>query len=311
MTDALRVARNQPLAAILFMCATAVVLFPVLNTTMKHLTMEYSVVQVIFVRGAGHMLLMLALFLPGRGLALFHTRALRLQLLRSSLQGSSSAFYVVALALIPLTTATVVAFTAPLMVVALSARLLGERVGPYRWIAVVIGLAGALIIIRPGAAAMEWADLLVIASAACYAFYQLLTRRVARYDDSRTTAAYTIVAMLVGSALIVPFVWKTPDNFTDWGLFVSLGLSGGLGHYFMVKAYEYGEASIVGPFDYGQLVGATVLGYLAFGEFPDRFTWIGAAILIGSGLFIAHREALHRKRARQRISASAAATLKE
>ncbi|MBM3483138.1 MAG: DMT family transporter [Alphaproteobacteria bacterium] len=287
---------NRPLIAILFMCATTVVLFPSLNTAMKHLASIYGVPEVIFMRSTGHMVIMLALLMPGHGFAIFRTQRLGWQLGRSALQGASTGLYTTALIFIPLTTATTVAFTAPLLVVALSGPMLGERVGPRRWAAVLVGFIGALIIIRPGGAVMHWADFLVIGSAACYAAYQLLTRRIALYDSSRTTGIYTIVVSLIVSAAIVPFFWTTPVSWIDWGLFASMGIAGGLGHFCMVKAYQYGQASMVGPFDYGQLIGAAVLGSLVFSEFPDLWTWIGAAILIASGIYIARREAVLTKR---------------
>jgi drug/metabolite transporter (DMT)-like permease len=296
MSDPLRPSLNHPLVAILFMCATTVVMFPSLNTAMKHLAIEYGVAQVIFMRSAGHMLIMLAMLMPGHGLAIFRTRRLGWQLGRSSLQCASTGFYTVALTFIPLTTATTVAFTAPLLVVALSGPMLGERVGPRRWAAVLVGFIGALVIIRPGGAVMHWADFLVIGSALCYAAYQLLTRRIALYDSARTTGIYTISISLLASAIAVPFFWTTPENLIDWGLFASMGVAGGLGHFFMVKAYQLGQASIVGPFDYGQLIGATFLGYLVFAEFPDLWTWVGAALLVGSGLYIARREAVLMRR---------------
>ena len=296
MSQTPRPSLNRPLIAILFMCATTVVLFPSLNTAMKHLANIYGVPEVIFMRSAGHMVFMLALLMPGQGLSIFRTQRLGWQLGRSALQAASTAFYTTALIFIPLTTATTIAFTAPLLVVALSGPMLGEKVGPRRWAAVLIGFVGALIIIRPGGALMHWADFLVIGSAAFYAAYQLLTRRLALYDSSRTTGIYTIVVSLIASAIIAPFFWTTPVSWVDWGLFASMGIAGGLGHFCMVKAYQYGQASIVGPFDYGQMIGATFLGSLVFSEFPDLWTWIGAAILIASGVYITRREAVLMKR---------------
>ena len=296
MADTLRPSLNRPLVAILYMCATTIVMFPCLNTVMKHLAIEYGVAEVIFLRSAGHMIVMLAMLMPGHGIAIFRTRRLGLQLGRSALQCASTGFYTTALVFIPLTTATTVAFTAPLLVVALSGPILGEKVGPRRWAAVMVGLIGALVIIRPGDVAMHWADFLVIASALCYAAYQLLTRRIALYDSSRTTGIYTIVVSLVAAAIAAPFFWTAPVSVIDWLLFASMGVAGGLGHFFMVKAYQLGQASIVGPFDYGQLIGATFLGYLVFAEFPDLWTWVGAALLVGSGLYIARREAVLSRR---------------
>jgi len=302
MSEALRPSLNRPLIAILYMCATTVVMFPSLNATMKLLASDYGVVQVIFVRSIGHLVLMLVMLMPGHGLRIFRTQRLGMQLSRSALQAISTAFYVTALTFIPLTTATTIAFTAPLLVVALSGPMLGEKVGVRRWSAVLVGLIGALVIIRPGGALMHWADFLVIGSSLSYAAYQLLTRRIARYDSSRTTGVYTIVVMLVISTVAVPFFWTTPDTLTDWGLFAVLGIAGGLGHFFMVKAYQLGQASIVGPFDYGQLVGATFFGYIMFYEFPDLWTWVGAVLLIGSGLYVARREAKLTATARAKIA---------
>ena len=276
---------------IVYMCVTAIVMFPALNTSVKYLTDDYSIVQIIWVRAVVHMAWMLVLFLPGRGLKLFATTKPALQLARSALQLAALVFYVMALTSMPLTTAAAIAFTAPLMVVALSVPMLGERVGPRRWIAVLVGFVGVLVIIRPGDGAVGWASLLVVGAAVCYALFQLLTRRLARHDDFRTTAVYTILVALILSSIAAPFFWTTPQVLTDWLVFLCLGLFGGLGHFFIIKAYEHGFASVVGPFDYGQLIGATAAGYVVFGDFPDSWTWVGAAILVASGIYIARREA--------------------
>jgi drug/metabolite transporter (DMT)-like permease len=290
MTDAAQ-RRQIPLRGILYMLATAVVTFPALNASVKYLADEYSLVQIIWVRSVIHLLWMVVLFMPGLGLKLFATRRLGLQLTRSLLQLISLVTFVVGLLYIPMTTATTIFFTGPLLVVALAVPLLGERVGVRRWMAVLVGFVGALVIIRPGADSMDWATLLILASAFFYALYQILTRRAADYDDFRVSAVYTILIALVVSSVAVPFYWETPIGWLDWLVFGGLGILGGLGHLFVIKAYEHAPASVIGPFDYGQLIGATVIGYLVFAEFPDLWTWAGAAIIIVSGIYIARREA--------------------
>jgi drug/metabolite transporter (DMT)-like permease len=147
-----------------------------------------------------------------------------------------------------------------------------------------------MVIIRPGFEGMHWAALSILASAVFYALYQILTRRAADHDDFRVSAVYTIVIALVVSSAAVPFYWETPIGWLDWLVFVGLGVLGGLGHLFVIKAYEHAQASVVGPFDYGQLIGVTIVGYLVFAEFPDLWTWIGAAIIISSGIYVARRE---------------------
>jgi drug/metabolite transporter (DMT)-like permease len=290
MTDAAQ-RRQIPLRGILYMLATAVVTFPALNASVKYLADEYSLVQIIWVRSVIHLLWMVVLFMPGLGLKLFATRRLGLQLTRSLLQLISLVTFVVGLLYIPMTTATTIFFTGPLLVVALAVPLLGERVGVRRWMAVLVGFVGALVIIRPGADSMDWATLLILASAFFYALYQILTRRAADYDDFRVSAVYTILIALVVSSVAVPFYWETPIGWLDWLVFGGLGILGGLGHLFVIKAYEHAPASVIGPFDYGQLIGATIIGYLVFAEFPDLWTWAGAAIIIVSGIYIARREA--------------------
>ncbi|MBT3169865.1 MAG: DMT family transporter [Rhodospirillaceae bacterium] len=282
--------RQIPLRGILYMLATAVVVFPLLNASVKFLAADYSLVQIIWVRSIVHFLWMVMLFMPGMGWQLFRTQRLGLQLTRSALQLFALIAFVIGLVFLPMTTATSIYFTGPLMVVALAVPLLGERVGLRRWLAVLVGFLGALVIIRPGFEGMHWAALSLIASAFFYALYQILTRRAADHDDFRVSAVYTIVIALVISSIAVPFYWETPTGWLDWLVFSGLGIFGGLGHLFVIKAYEHAEASFIGPFDYGQLIGVTIIGYLVFAEFPDIWTWVGAAIIITSGIYVSRRE---------------------
>ncbi|MBT6442989.1 MAG: DMT family transporter [Alphaproteobacteria bacterium] len=280
---------------IFLMCLTSVLSFPLLNTTVKYLVTDFSVWQIVWARALFHLGFMLLLFAPRMGIVgLFRTAHPVLQGLRSLLQFLAMLFYFSALEEIALPTATAIAFTAPLMVVAFSVPILGEKVGPRRWGAVIFGFLGALIIIRPGADVTDWATLYVLGSALCYAIYQILTRRVAARDDARTTAVYTVVAALIGASIVAPFDLVAPTLTTQWLAFAGLGLTGALGHLFLIKAYASAEASIISPFDYGQLIGATILGYLIWNDFPDLWTWIGAFILVLSGVYIARREAVRR-----------------
>ncbi len=287
---------DDPVRGIVYMCTTAIILFPFLNGLVKYLlAADYHIVQIVWVRSVVHCALMMALFMPSLGFSLFRSRQPRLQLVRSALQLLSLVLYVYPLTFVPLTTVTATFFTAPLMVVALSVPMLGERVGPRRWAAVAVGFVGAMIIIRPGADVGHWSVALIMGSAACYALFQILTRRIAGIDDDRVTGVYTILVALIASSAAVPFFWVTPESLEHGLVFLGLGFFGGLGHYGVIKAYQYGNASFVGPFDYGQLLGATVVGYLWFAEFPDIWTWVGAAIIVASGVYIARREARVRR----------------
>jgi drug/metabolite transporter (DMT)-like permease len=285
--------RQHTLRGILYMCATTIVLFPLLNASVKYLGQQgYPLAQIVFMRSVVHLLWMMALFMPARGWRIFISARPGLQMARSALQLIALVCYITALLYIPLTTATGIAFVAPLLVVGLSVIMLGEKVGPRRWAAVGVGFAGALVIIRPGGEVFHPANILILVSALSYALYQILTRRVAADDDYRVSAVYTILLSLIGSSFFVGFVWRTPANGIDWAVFLGLGLIGGFGHFFMIRAYEHAEASVIGPLDYGQLIGATLLGFFLFQEFPDLWTWIGAGIIVASGIYIARREAV-------------------
>ena len=233
---------------IVFMCLTAIVVFPFLNALVKYLlSNDYSIVQIMWMRSIFHMVWMLALFLPYGGIRLLRSNRPGLQLVRSALQFIALVLYIIALSHAPLTAVTMAFFTAPLMVVALSVPMLGERVGPRRWAAVAVGFAGAAVIFRPGGEVIHWSFLLVLGAAAAYALFQIQTRQLANQDDYRTTAIYTIVVALVGTTVAGPFFWTWPASLAHWGAFIGLGLFGGFGHFCVIKAYEYGRASVVGP----------------------------------------------------------------
>ena len=277
----------------------AVSTFVCLNAAGKVLSSHgLGTTQIVWSRYVGGLVLMLFLFFPRHGIRLLVTNRPRLQIARSLLLVASSLFYFKGLSYISLPTAAAISFTSPLFITALSLPLLAEQVGPRRWAAVVVGFIGAMIVIRPGMSATHWAVSFVVASTACSVFYQILTRRVAGQDDATTSATYPTVFGTVAISLFVLTDWTMPQSNIDWLVFVSLGLFGGAGHYFLTKAYENGPASVISPFNYLQLVGATLTGYLLFDDFPDNLTLLGAAIIVICGLYIAHREGVRRNASR-------------
>ena len=268
----------------------AMALIPCLNASAKYLGHSYSTVEIVWARYAGHFAYMVVAFFPRRGLALFATSRLWVQVLRSALLLSATGVYFSALHYTDLPTAAIISFVSPFIMIALAALTLGETVGPRRWAAVGVGFLGALFILRPGLGAVPPASFLVLISAACNAFYQVMTRSLAARDSAETSNTYIAVVGFVLTTLVVPFFWQTPRSPFDILLFVGLGLFGGFGHYFIVKALEWGPAAVIAPLNYGQLIGTVILGYLVFAEFPDAWTWVGAAVIIASGLYIFYRE---------------------
>jgi drug/metabolite transporter (DMT)-like permease len=228
--------------------------------------------------------------MPRRGWAIFAAKRPFVQIARSFLLLASTSLFVSAIGHVPLATASAIGFTSPFIVTALSVPLLREPVGPRRWAAVGIGFIGALIVIRPHASPDSWAALLVLGSACCYGLYLVMTRKGGPHDSAATAIVYAALVGTVVMSFIVPFTFRLPAHGVDWLLFAALGVFGGFGHYFVVRGFQNASAAIIAPFGYIELVGATILGYFVFGNFPDGWTWVGIAIIVASGVYVAYRE---------------------
>lgn len=279
---------QKPLLGVLFMCLASS-FFPAMNGLAKLMSQGYSSEQVVWARTLSHLIFVLILFMPKAGLGILRTRRPGVQFLRSCMLISSTFLFFSAIKFVPIAQAASISFTAPLIVVLLAGPMLGERVTLPRLLAVIIGFVGVLVVIRPGAAVFQWASLLIVGSAACYAVYQVLTRRVAGFDAPETSVVYSALLGSVLMSAIVPFSWRTPDAWSDVLLLASLGVLGGLGHYCVARAMTYAAANFVAPFQYWQMVGSVIVGYLLFGEMPDAFTWVGAALIIAAGLYVGLR----------------------
>ncbi|MBM3561222.1 MAG: DMT family transporter [Alphaproteobacteria bacterium] len=292
---------DSVLRGILFMCLAATVM-PAMNALAKHLGQDYSPFEVVWARVLGHLVFVLAVFAPQAGgvWALIRTRRPVEQFTRSTMQVISMACFFYGIPWIPLADGIAINFSSPFIVAALSLPLLGERVGPRRWIAIAIGFLGAMIIIRPVSSdGMHWLGaLLMVVSAICYGIYQVLTRRVSADDSPGTTVVWTVLVPTVVFSLVVPFVWVTPSGGLTIGMFLAIGALGAIAHYWVARAYAAAPAAIVAPFNYGQLLGAAAIGFLAFGDVPGLWTWVGAAVIVASGMYIAHSEAALARAAR-------------
>ncbi|MGH6873900.1 MAG: DMT family transporter, partial [Aestuariivirgaceae bacterium] len=193
------------------------------------------------------------------------SRVPRLQLTRSSLLFVTTALFNAGLLTVPLATATAIMFLAPIMVTALSVPFLGEHVGPRRWSGVAAGFLGALIIIRPGTEGFDLGGIFLLAAALTNSIYQLITRSVASYDHPHTTFLYTALAGAVLSSIAVPFVWE-PPQVSGWVLLILMGVIGGVGHLFLIFAFDKAPAAVIAPFAYSALIWASIAGYVFFGE---------------------------------------------
>lgn len=271
----------------ILLLVAAVSTFSVLDTIAKYLSATYPVPMIVWARYVFHVLFML--FVLGHGVrwGLVRSRRPGLQVTRGLVLAASSMFFFSALARLPIAEASAITFVSPLLLTAMSVWFLRERVRLSAWVAVCIGFVGVLIIVRPGGAVFQPAALLALATAACFASYQLLTRKLAGVDS---TIATLFIGAVVGTAVmsaVVPFFWKPPESAWHALLFVVMGILGAAGHFVLIRAFEYAPASVLAPFVYAQLVMVLLLGYLVFGAFPDAASLAGMAIIVASGVWIA------------------------
>jgi drug/metabolite transporter (DMT)-like permease len=273
---------------------TATLMFTCNDTLVKWLTQHHPIAQLVWARYVFHFLLMLVLFRPSRPLALLRTQRPGLQILRALLLLGSTAFFFTAVSFIPIADATAIGLVGPLIATLLAVPILGEPIGIRRILACVVGFIGALVILRPGLGVMHWAAILPLGSAMVYACFQIATRSLGPTEAPENTLFYAAIVGTVVSSLVVPFYWQ-PIEPSHWPLLVLIGGVGGIGHYFVIRAYRLVPVGVLAPFGYFSLITATLTGWLAFGHLPDRWTVVGALILTGSGLYVLYRETVRRR----------------
>ncbi|MCX6955738.1 MAG: DMT family transporter [Verrucomicrobia bacterium] len=284
----------KPLKGILILMG-AVACFCCMDASAKWLNRDLKPLQIAGVRYFVSLLVVVAFLQPWRRPDLVRTKKLGLQCGRAlCLVGSTLGFFL-ALRYLPLTQLTSISFSAPLATALLAGPLLGERIGPRRLIAVLVGFSGVLIVTRPFGHSVHPAALFAALAALSNAFYFLATRLLAAHDRPETTMLYTsLMGTLVVSPLL-PFLWQTPSSPLVWAVLVALGGFGALAHWLLILAHRHAPASLLAPFFYVQIIGAALFGLVIFDESPDRWTVIGSSIVIGSGLYLLHRERVRHK----------------
>jgi len=265
-----------------------------LDATAKWFSQSYPVLQLIWIRYAVLTLALLAAapFLGWRRLT--GTNAPGIQALRGTLLWLSATSFLAGLSLLPFATTKVIGSTAPLIVAAIAMPLLAERVGWQRWLAILFGFCGLVVVVRPDIGSVEWAMLFPLATACTYALYQVLTRRIAGVDAALPNLFYTALVGCVLASFAVPFVWTTPSPL-HLAILAVHGLIVGLGHFVMIHALANAPASLIAPFGYVSLIWAVVLGYLVFGERPDLGTLAGGVMIALAGIALARTAANGRK----------------
>ena len=278
---------------IFYVIMSAMVLVPMVSASIKHLGHSYGVLEIVWVRALGQTVWMIALLAPRHGWRILIPQRLGIQLLRSGLLFIATLCFVLGIKAVPLVTVHVIGFTAPIIVVALSAIFLREKVAIARWLAVGLGFLGVVIVLQPGtSAALPPAAQWLLVAAVSWSVVQILSRQVAAHDRSETTAIYTYAVALAATTPFVPayFDFSVSPGPGGWLAFLLIGLVGGVRHYCIIKAYALAPASIIAPFNYTELLGAALVGAVIFGTLPDTATWAGAAVIMGAGLYLAYAE---------------------
>ena len=277
----------------IFLLCAGVAFFGIGEACVKTLAAEYDILQVVWARYVFHALVFLAIFSRSGIISQMKTSRPFLHIARSITLMIGTVSFFTALIYLSLPEAVAINFIAPLLVTALSIPFLGEKVGPRRWAAICVGFLGVLVIIRPGLGVMHWAAFLPLITAISYAGYQIMTRIAGRTEDTKTSLFWTSTVGVIVMSCIVPFVWKAPDA-TAWLIMVTTGAVFGFGHYLLIRAFEVAAVSTLSPFLYTQIIWVTIISIVVFDQFPDQFSILGTAIVIGSGLYIWHRESLER-----------------
>ncbi len=284
--------QNRPVAGIALMLA-AMAILPFLDVVAKILGEQgLPVMQVVWARMAFGCLLTLPFALLQGGLSSLAPAMPVVHGFRAAFLIAATGFFFWALHYLPIADTLAIFFVQPLVVTMLSPLVLGEKVGVQRWSAVIVGFIGTLIIIRPGFQELNPGVPMALASGTALAIYMLMTRKIAGSAGAMVTTFHTNLAGTLLTSLVVIFIWETPTA-SQWVLFVTLAFIAGLGHYLIVRAYDYSEASLLAPLAYTEMIAAVAAGWWFFGDFPDMWTFVGVAILIACAIYISVRERIH------------------
>ena len=265
------------------------VILPVMDGLAKYLSVDLPVLQIVWARYFFTVVITLSFIIIFFRKQLIWTSKPKLQLFRGLILLCANMLFFYAISIISLTKALTLAFVAPLIVTALSPFILGEIVGYRRWLAVIIGFIGSLIVIRPGLIEFNLATLAALGTGFFYGIYFIITRKLHTADSPLLTLLITGVVGAIILSAYMPFSWIEP-NPNQWLFMFCIGLCASVGHFFLILSLKYADASKLAPFSYFEIVTNVIIGYYFFSDFPDIWTWVGLLIIINSGIYISIRE---------------------
>lgn len=271
--------------------AGGIFLLCIMDAMIKWLSADYPIAQIVFFRASIGLIPTLVLLYRPPGIKALRTQRVGVHLLRGLVGCVGTFGFFWAFAMMPLADAYAIGFAAPMFITALSVPILGERVGLKRWLAVLVGFAGVLIMIRPGGEGSTFGGggAIALLATAAYALSMVLVRLYSRTESNASLIFYATLVIVAVAGVQMPFIWVTP-TWKDAGLLAVLGLLGGIGTIMMAQAYRVATPSIVVPFEYTGMIWGVGLGFMLWGDVPDLWIWVGSAIVVASGLYILHRE---------------------
>ena len=290
-------------------CATMLVstlLFATMHASVRYLSDELHPFEIAFFRNALALLFFIPLIAKNQG-ALLRTEHLKWHFLRASINVIAMLLFFYALSITELAVVQALSFTAPLFTTVLAVFLLREQVRLRRWIAIIVGFTGVLIIIRPGFQPIELGTLLVLASALIWALTMVIIKRLSDTDSPLTITAYVTIFLTLMSLIPALMVWKTPMGI-QWAWLLFAAITGTLGQLCIAKAFAFADATIVLPFDFAKIIWGSALGYLLFGEYVSFYTWLGAVIIFSGASYVALRERQLEKMKQEKTTTTNTAT---
>lgn len=269
------------------------------DAVLKSLTAHYPVGQLLFVRGLFVFVPIALLAWRGGGLVALRIRNFRGQLARATLTVASTFLFVTGLSVMPIADAVAIVIAGPLFVTAMAGPLLGEQVGWRRWGAVMLGLAGVLIMLRPTGDALRWVALFPLCGAFMGAMRDIVTRQLSASETSTSILCFTTGSVAFAGLCTLPLGWR-PVALDDLALLALSGFLLGAAHYLLIETFRFAEAVLVAPFKFTNMIWAVLFGFVFWGELPDRWVMGGSSLVIASGLYILHRETVRARRDRAR-----------
>jgi drug/metabolite transporter (DMT)-like permease len=269
----------------------ALAMLPGMDAIAKHLAGHLPVLEIVWARYFVYALLLLPAAVRRHGPGLLRPSRPFWQLLRGGLMALSALMFFSAIARVPLADAMAVFFIYPLLILVISALFMGETIGWQRWLLVLFGFIGAILVIRPSIQGVSPGVLFALASGAAYGSALVVTRKLAVHDPGLVTATISALVGAAAYSLIVPFVWVMPAP-ADWPMMALIGAIATAGHFLIIAAHRMATASQLAPYGYTEIVAAILFGFIVFGDIPDPIVWLGIAVIIASGIAVtwSHRK---------------------